>query len=91
MARNVPKSSKGPQAARSTGPTSIEGVEASDLPEKGRGSIETDPGHELGRNVPHHTGEVVGSDINSDVGATGHPESRQADQKKFQGRHQGDK
>ena len=74
-----------------TGPTSIERVEASDLPEGGRGNVESDPGHELHRNLPENTGEVVGSDLNTDVGATGTPDSRQADQRRVLGRHQGDK
>lgn len=73
------------------GPTSVEGVEASDLPAGGRGNVETDPGHELRRNLPQNTGEVVGSDLNTDVGATGHPETRQAEQRRVLGRHQGDK
>jgi hypothetical protein len=35
------------------GPLSIDGVEARDLPDKGRGSIETEPGHEGKRKIPH--------------------------------------
>jgi hypothetical protein len=42
---------------RKVGPTSIEGVEASDLPDKGRGPVETDFGKEAGRNLPQQTGE----------------------------------
>lgn len=73
------------------GPTSIEGVEASDLPDKGRGSVETEPGHELARHLPHHTGEVADSEINTDIGIAGNPQIREADEEKFLGRHQGDK
>ena len=35
------------------GPLSIDGVEARDFPDKGRGSIETEPGHEGKRRLPH--------------------------------------
>ena len=73
------------------GPTSTQGVEVSELPDKGRGSVETDPGQELGRHVPQHTGEVVGSDINRDTGLTGDPEIREADDERTLGRHQGNK
>lgn len=73
------------------GPASIEGVVADDLPDGGRDNVETDPGHELKRHVPQHTGEVVGSDINNDVGMAGRPEIREADDEKHLGRHQGDK
>jgi hypothetical protein len=42
---------------------SVEGVEASDLPEGGRGPVETDYGHESKRDVPqHHGGPVSGED-----------------------------
>ena len=83
----------GSQVARhhALGPTSSEGVEASDLPDGGRGNVDTDPGRELGRNVPQHTGEVVGSHINTDVGLGGHPDVRDADPEETLGRHQGDK
>ena len=88
-----PGDAKSPRrAGRPTGPTSIEGVEASDLPDGGRGSVETNHGRELRRHTPQSTGEVVGSDINTDVGLTGHPEVREADEKSMQpARHQGDK
>lgn len=66
-------------------------MEASDLPDGGRGSVETDPGHELKRHVPQHTGEVVGSDINNDVGMAGKPTTREADDERTLGRHKGDK
>lgn len=45
------------------GPISIEGVEARDLPDKGRGAPETSPGKELRRKVPNRTGGVLGGDI----------------------------
>ena len=34
------------------GPRSIDGVEASDLPDNGRGPVETNPGKELRRKLP---------------------------------------
>ena len=75
-----------------TGPTSIEGVVAADLPGGGRGSVNTDPGREKKRHLTSHTGEVVGSVLNTDVGATGTPSAREADQQSNQPkRHQGDK
>jgi hypothetical protein len=79
------------QSQHPTGPTSVRGVEANDLPNGGRGSVETEPGHELDRHLPQNTGEVAGSDINNDVGMAGDPEIREADDERTLGRHQGDK
>lgn len=79
------------QKSHPAGPTSTEGIEANDLPDKGRGPVNTDPGHELDRNVPHRTGETRGSTINNDVGVAGKPEIRDADDENTLGRHQGDK
>ena len=79
-----------PALGHPTGPTSVEGLEASELPDGGRGSVNTDPGRETQRHLTSHTGEVVGSDLNTDVGATGTPGARQADQQSNQPkRHQG--
>jgi hypothetical protein len=39
------------------GPRSIEGVEASDLPDKGRGDLSTNPSKEAGRKLPQQTGQ----------------------------------
>ena len=73
-----------------TGPTSLQGVEAGDLPDGGRGSVNTDPGREKARHLTSHTGEVVGSDLNTDIGLTGTPQARDADQQSNQPkRHQG--
>jgi hypothetical protein len=58
------------------GPGSIEGVEASQFPDKGRGSIETDPGHEGKRNIPQRTGNITGN-----VGLRGDPDLAEADKK----------
>lgn len=76
---------------RPAGPSSIEGVEASDLAGEGRGNVETDPGHELDRHLPQNTGEVVDSDINTDIGMAGNPDVREADDENHLGRHQGNK
>jgi len=57
-AKNSKKPYHSPQAEfEGVGPTSIEGVEASDLPGEGRGSVFTDPGKEGKRNLPQNTGE----------------------------------
>jgi hypothetical protein len=48
---------------REIGPTGIEGVEASDLPDHGRGPVETVPGKELRRKPPARTGENSTGDV----------------------------
>ena len=59
------------------GPQSVQGVEASDLPDKGRGPVETDFGKEAARNLPHQTGEgAMGQ-----VGTRGHPDAVQSDER----------
>ncbi len=70
-----------------TGPTSIEGVEASDLPDQGRGSVNTDPGHELARTSPHKTGGPIGDANGGDVGIRGTPDVAEADQHGNRGRN----
>jgi hypothetical protein len=60
---------------RKVGPTSIEGVEASDLPDKGRGPVETNMGKEARRNIPNRTGGVIGGE----VGMRGMPDVTEAD------------
>ena len=50
-------------ARHEVGPKSIQGVEASDLPDKGRGSVNTNYGKEAGRKPPHRTGGTVGGDV----------------------------
>jgi hypothetical protein len=40
------------------GPVSIEGVEANDLPDHGRGPVETDLGHEGKRRLPQQDGTI---------------------------------
>jgi len=45
------------------GPASIQGVEASDLPDGGRGPVETNIGKALSRKTPDHTGGTIGGDV----------------------------
>ncbi|HEY2588630.1 MAG TPA: hypothetical protein VGI81_23005 [Tepidisphaeraceae bacterium] len=58
------------------GPTSIEGVEASDLPDKGRGDVFTDPSKEAGRRLPSQTGQWG----EGDTGLRGDPDIADADE-----------
>ena len=58
------------------GPVSIEGVEASDLPDKGRGDISTNPSKEAGRRLPQQTGQWDGGD----TGLRGDPDIADANQ-----------
>ena len=52
-------SSHKPADFMKVGPTSIEGVEASDLPDS-RGSVETDPAKEARRTLPQEDGAIEG-------------------------------
>jgi hypothetical protein len=72
------------RAKRRVGPTSIEGVEASDLPDKGKGPVETNFGKELRRDLPEHTGEVIGED---DSGLRGQPDLRDTDARGNRGKN----
>lgn len=54
------------------GPRDIDGLEASQLPDKGRGSVDTDRGKQLGRKPPGLTGGLGGD--GDDVGLAGEPE-----------------
>jgi hypothetical protein len=45
------------------GTTSIAGAEASELPDHGRGPVETNIGKEMGRKLPQQTGGVVEGDV----------------------------
>jgi hypothetical protein len=58
------------------GPTSIEGVEASDLPDKGRGDVFTDTSKEAGRKLPQQTGQWE----TGDTGLKGDPDIADADE-----------
>jgi hypothetical protein len=52
------------------GPRSIEGLEASELPDKGRGTEDTNPSKEAGRKLPQQTGE----NDSGDTGLRGDPD-----------------
>src|SRR3712207_8635173 len=45
------------------GPASIAGAEASELPDGGRGTVDTNIGKVLGRKTPDHTGGTIGGDV----------------------------
>jgi len=62
-------------ARSKVGPLTDEGVEASDLPDRGRGPVETDFGKEAARNLPQQTGGTIGGEI----GMRGHPDNVQSD------------
>lgn len=62
-------------ARSKVGPITEDGVEASDLPDGGRGPVETDFGKEAARHLPQQTGGAIGGD----VGVRGHPDNVQAD------------
>ena len=55
------------------GPRSIEGVEASDLPDKGRGSVDENIGKTLRRKTPDRTGGTP-QETGGDVGIRAHPD-----------------
>ena len=54
------------------GPRDIDGAEASELPDHGRGTVDTDAAKVLGRKLPGQTGGVPGD--GTDVGLAGTPE-----------------
>jgi hypothetical protein len=56
------------------GPLSIEGLEASELPDKGRGDVFTDAGKEGKRNLPQNTGETIGPGASHQTGLRGDPD-----------------
>lgn len=55
---------------KKVGPTSIEGVEARDFPDRGRGDVSTNPSKEAGRRLPQQTGQWG----EGDTGLRGDPE-----------------
>lgn len=58
------------------GPTSIDGVEASDLPDKGRGDVFTNISKEAGQKLPQQTGQWE----TGDTGLKGDPDIADADE-----------
>ena len=64
--KNTPPSVIDDQAGGATdqvgiGPTSAAGLEASEMPDHGRGPAETNIGKEMGRKLPMDTGGIVGA------------------------------
>ncbi len=55
------------------GPTSIQGVEASDLPDKGRGTVDQNIGKAMARKTPDQTGGTP-QETGSDVGIRAFPD-----------------
>ncbi len=51
------------------GPTSAAGLEASEMPDHGRGPAETNMGKEAARKLPGQTGGVVGNGTDSGLAA----------------------
>jgi hypothetical protein len=74
--KNPQKSSPDASIYPGTGPTSIEGVEASDLPDGGRGPVEQDPHHEHSRKLPEQIGGEIGNA--TDVGLHATPDAAEA-------------
>ena len=65
-----------PSDFEKVGPRSIDGVEASDLPDEGRGPVETNPGKELRRKLPQSTGAIAPGE---DVGLRAEPDIADAE------------
>jgi len=59
------------------GPASIQGVEASDLPDKGRGPVETNIGKEMSRKAPQNLGGNT-QEEGGDVGLRATPDAADA-------------
>ena len=64
-------------ATRDVGPQSIEGVEASDLPDKGRGSVDQNIGKAMKRKTPDKTGGTP-QETGGDAGIRAFPGSADA-------------
>jgi hypothetical protein len=70
-------SNRAPADYAKVGPTSIEGVEASDLPDDGRGDVFTNISKEAGRKLPPQTGQWGDA---GDTGLRGDPDIADAKQ-----------
>jgi len=70
--RQIPES---PLDFAKIGPRSVQGLEASELPDKGRGPIETNIGKELRRKLPQQTGAI---EEGTDVGMRAVPDTADA-------------
>src|SRR5206468_4203114 len=73
--QSQPRDTPRPADYDKVGPLSIEGVEASDLPDKGRGDVFTIPSKEAGRNLPQNTGQYGSG---ADTGLRADPEVAEA-------------
>ena len=71
-----------------TGPRSLKGVEASDLPDKGRGSVDTDVGKHFKRKTPDRTGGTP-QETGGDVGIRAMPDAADAADHRGHGRNAG--
>jgi hypothetical protein len=80
-----PHDSKAGVDERKQGPTSIQGAEARELEDGGRGSVETDAGKESKRKTPDRTGGVPES--GKDVGLRGTPDIAEAAKSGNRGRN----
>ena len=60
------------------GPTDIDGAEASELPDKGRGPVEQNMTKEALRRLPSKTGGIPGN--GTDVGIRGEPDIAESDE-----------
>jgi len=70
MAKSSENPMRKPADFEKVGPTDIGGVEASELPDRGRGPVETNIGKELRRKPPGKTGE----NATGEVGLRGEPD-----------------
>jgi hypothetical protein len=70
------------------GPRSIDGVEASDLPDKGRGSVDENIGKHLKRKTPDHLGGTP-QETGGDVGIRATPDVADAADHRGHGKNAG--
>ena len=61
--RNNPGAVSSASQSGATGPNSIQGVEARDLPDGGRGPVDQNIGKAMARKTPDHTGGTIGGDV----------------------------
>ena len=76
-AKNNPNRSRRPRDYDQVGPLSTQGVEASDLPDKGRGSVDENIGKTIRRKTPDKTGGSP-QETGGDVGIRAMPGSADA-------------
>ena len=81
--KGAPQPDRTPRDFAKVGPRSIEGVEASDLPDKGRGSVDNEIAKVLGRKLPQQTGAI---EDGTDVGIRGTPDVADAEEHGHRGR-----